>query len=307
MKNATLLLIIFCLLVSCKTINIPEKAVLKQSKYDFDLYAKYLNESSLSYEDKVELTNVLTNLIKTNKEELRKSEKLVVNRKFFIVNDSIKLEYFEFVPKDFNKNGMFFLGNATNVTSNFNELEKLSIETKSKLYVLNYRGYGKSDGYPSFKSLFTDNNLFFNFVEENNPKVNFVIGYSLGTVFATYLAVDNKIDNLILLAPLSNTKDYLANFKKQFTSGLKSLMRPFLKLKTDNFLINISNTDKIKKYDKNLIIFHAKDDEALPYEMGRKVFFECKSTTKEFIKISKGGHSAPFDKNNWEQLIKRLQ
>lgn len=307
MKNATLLPIIFCLLVSCKTINITEKAVLKQSKYDFELYTKYLNESSLTTEDKVELTNVLTNLIKTNKEELRKSEKLVIYRKFFIVNDSIKLEYFEFVPKDFNKSGLFFLGNATNVTGNFNELERLSIETKSKLYVLNYRGYGNSDGYPSFKSLFTDNNLFLNFIENNNSKMDFVIGYSLGTVFATYLAVDNKIDHLILLAPLSNTKDYLVNVKKQFTPGLKSLLRPFLKLTTDDYLINISNTDKIKTYDRNLIIFHAKDDETLPYKLGRKVFFECNSTTKAFIKIAHGGHSAPFDKNNWDQLIKRLQ
>lgn len=307
MKKATLLVIITILIVSCKTMRITEKRVLKQSKYDFELYHQYIQQSPLPIEDKDYMINVLTTLIKTDKEEILNSERLSIIRKYFHVNDTIKLEYFEFLPNGFTKTGLFFLGNATNVTSNFKELEQLSLETNSNLYVLNYRGYGKSDGYPSFKSLFDDNQLFLNFIEQNKPKVNFAIGYSLGTVFATYLSADNAIEKLILLAPLSNAKDYLTNSEKQFTPGLKSLLRPFLKLKTDDYLLSISNTEKIKMYNGHLIIFHAKDDEALPYKMGNKIFVQSKSSTKEFLKVETGGHSAPFDSINWEQIIKRIK
>jgi uncharacterized protein len=307
MKKATLLVIITSLFISCKTMRVTEKGVLRQSKYDFEQYNKYLQESNLPNEDKFYMTNVLTTLIKTDKEELFNNGKLIIRRKFFQANDTIKLEYFEFEPNVYTKTGMFFLGNASSVTANFSELEKISLETKSKLYVLNYRGYGKSDGTPSFKTLFMDNQVFLNYIEVNNPKINFAIGHSFGTISATYLAVDNKIENLILLAPLSNTKDFLANTKKQYTKGLKSLLRPFLRLKTDDYLLSISNVEKTKDYNGHLIISHAKDDEWLPFKMGKAVFKNCNSPKKEFIEVEKGGHFAAFENSNWSQIIERLK
>jgi pimeloyl-ACP methyl ester carboxylesterase len=306
MKNLTLFLIILHL-ISCKTINITETGVLKTSKYNFEAYNKSLQESNLSGDEKVYMTGVLTNLVKTDKENILNNEMLTIRRKFFQLNDTIKLEYFEFEPKLFTKTGMYFLGNASSVADNFSELEKLSVETQSKLYVLNYRGYGKSDGSPSFKTLYSDNQSFLNYIELSKPKINFIIGHSFGTVSATCLAVDNKVENLVLLAPFSNTKDFLAITKKQFTKGIKSVTRPFLKLTTDDYLQNISNTEKIKQYTGRLLISHAKDDEWLPYKMGQAIFNNCSSSKKELITIEKGGHFAPFESGNWKEITERLK
>jgi esterase/lipase len=306
MKKITLLFIITSLF-SCKTIKVTEKGVLKSSKYNFEEYNKSVQESNLSSDEKVYMTSVLTNLINTDKEEILKNEFLTIRRKFFQPNDTIKLEYFEFEPTIFTKTGMFFLGNASSVTANFSELEKLSIETKSKLYVLNYRGYGKSDGTPSFNSLFLDNQSFLNFIENNNYKLNFVIGHSFGTISATYLAIDNKIKNLVLLAPVSNSKDFLATNKKRMTKGIKFIMRPFLKITTDNDLLSISNVEKIKSYTGHLIILHSVDDEWLPFKMGKDVFKNCISINKEFIKVETGGHFAAFEIINWTKITESLK
>ena len=53
---------------------------------------------------------------------------------------------------------------------------------------------------------------FYNYIN-SNEKVDYVFGHSLGTVFATKLAVDDKIPNLILLAPASNLNDMISYFK----------------------------------------------------------------------------------------------
>jgi uncharacterized protein len=306
MKKLTLFIIILSL-VSCKTVKLSEKDFMKISKYNFEEYNKAVQESTLPNDEKNYMTTVLTNLVKTDKEEIFNNQLLLIKRKFFLLNDTIKLEYFEFEPKYFVKTGIFFLGSGSSVTDNFSELQKISLDTKSKLYVLNYRGYGKSDGTSSLTTLFMDNQAFLTHIEKNNTKINFAIGHSFGTISATYLAVDNKIENLLLLAPFSDTKDFLIVTKKLYTKGIKSLMRPFLKLTADDYSLSISNVEKIKLYNGRLVIFHPADDKILPFKMGVKVFKSCNSTKKEFIKIQKGGHFAPFESANWNEIMKKLQ
>lgn len=202
---------------------------------------------------------------------------------------------------------MFFLGNGSSILYSYKELERLSVETESKVYVLNYRGYGKSEGVPSFKTVFEDNNSFFKFIKSTGDNINFVIGYSLGSIFATYLATDNKIDNLILLAPFSCADDMFALIKNKNTKGIKSIARPLVKLTAPDYLLKLSNTEKIAAYNGFLVISHAVDDKSLPFDMGKKLYQSCPSLQKEFIEIDNGGHNAPFKDIYWEQIISKLK
>jgi len=85
--------------------------------------------------------------------------------------------------------------------------------------------------------------------------------------FATYSAVDNNINTLYLLAPVSSTEQMRRNVKKQNTKGAKTLMRAFIKMTAEDYLLSISNTDKIKNYKETLIVFHGTNDKMLPYKM----------------------------------------
>ncbi|MEW5676153.1 alpha/beta fold hydrolase [Flavobacterium enshiense] len=305
--NKIIVLGLTILFVSCKTIEIQEKNAFRDSKYNYELYEKYIDRSDISEEDKKQLYNILHDLVKTDKKEIIKNETITVNRDFFKPNDSITLEYFEFVPENYKKSGFFFLGNGSTILRVFDDLEKLARATQTKIYVLNYRGYGKSEGEPSFKTVFSDNQHFLNFVQKKQGKINVAIGYSLGTVSATYLSADNKIPELILLAPISNAKETVAVIKKRQTRGIGIVLRPFIKLKMPDYLSDLSNNDKIKSYKGKVIIMHAKDDETLPYAMGVSVYNNVTSPDKEFISLEGGGHKAPFDQANWNTIIERLR
>jgi len=173
-----------------------------------------------------------------------------LKRNFFKPNDSIQLEYFEFIPKNYTKTGLFFLGNGSNVLRVRKELEELAKKSSIKMYVLNYRGYGKSDGSPSFKTQFKDNANFFNFItEKDHQKPKVVIGYSLGTIAASYLAEENNLEQLYLIAPFSDAEETIAFLKKNQTKGAKAIFRPFFKFSVDEHLLKISNIEKIKNYN----------------------------------------------------------
>lgn len=307
MNRIIFLILLSSSLSSCVTFNIAEKWVFIESGYKAEEYCSYIENSSLEDQNKLKMKRIVNDLIYTDNSEIDRDEDMLFSRKYIQVNDSIKLEYFEFQPKIYSKSGIFFLGNASNVLQTYKKLEKLAVETQSKIYVLNYRGYGKSQGTPSFKTVFEDNNTFLRFINETDKNFNFVIGYSLGSISATYLATDNSIDNLILLAPFSNTDEMISFTKKKQISGFKSIARPFIKLTAEDYLLNLSNNEKITSYYGHLIVSHAIDDNSLPFEMGKGLYGACPSAQKELIRIDQGGHEAPFEDTHWEQIISKLK
>lgn len=307
MIKTLLLILISGLLSSCVTFNIAERSMFTESKYKAEEYCSYIENSNLENQDKSVMKRIVEDLAYTDNSEINRSENILFNRKYIQINDSIRLEYFEFQPKVYSKSGMFFLGNGSNVLRSYKRLEELAIKTQSKIYVLNYRGYGKSEGIPSFKTAFEDNSNFFKVIKETDKNINFVIGYSLGSISATYLATDNKIDNLVLLAPFSNADEMIAFAKKKSMRGFKSVAKPFIKLTASDYLLHLSNSEKITTYDGRLVISHAIDDNMLPFEMAVRVYSDCRSQQKELIRIDKGGHSAPLEDIYWEKIISRLK
>jgi pimeloyl-ACP methyl ester carboxylesterase len=173
---------------------------------------------------------------------------------------------------------------------------------------LNYRGYGKSDGTPSFKTQFKDNTNFLNFIiEKDHQKPKIMIGYSIGTIAASYLASENNLDELYLLAPFSNAEETISYLKKGKTKGLKSIFRPFIKITAEEHLLKISNTEKVKNYTGKLTILHALDDSVLPYKMGKELYEISPSSKKELITIENGGHGSVFYKKNWDRVIEMIK
>lgn len=307
MKKTALLFIILSF-ISCKTIQISENKVFKEGKYDYNRYNRYIENSDFSVAEKKEFSQILTDIIKTDKSEIINKNDFHLSRNFFKANDSIQLEYFEFAPKNYDKTGVFFLGNGSSVVRVMDELEELSTKSATKIYLLNYRGYGKSDGRPSFKTQFKDNTSFLNFItEKDHQKPKIVIGYSIGTIAASYLASENNLDELYLLAPISNAEETIAYLKKDKTKGLKSIFRPFIKITTEEHLLKISNTEKIKNYTGKLTILHALDDSVLPYKMGKELFDISPSSRKEMITIENGGHGSVFFKRYWDQVIEMMK
>lgn len=72
-------------------------------------------------------------------------------------------------------------------------------------YVLAYRGYGASDGEPSEAALLADGVALFDRARQQHPSGRVsVIGRSLGTGVAGYVASQRNVDGLVLVTPFDS-------------------------------------------------------------------------------------------------------
>ncbi len=68
------------------------------------------------------------------------------------------------------------------------------------IYLINYRGYGESDGSPTETGLYDDAMAIYDRIAPDHNHI-IVIGRSLGTGVATYLATERDIHRLVLVEP----------------------------------------------------------------------------------------------------------
>jgi len=93
---------------------------------------------------------------------------------------------------------IYFGGNAEDITNNINLLEGLF--NNHTIYLINYRGYGKNLGKPTQQGLFSDAIAIYDEILGLHTSIS-LMGRSLGSGVAVYLASKRDIDKLFLLTP----------------------------------------------------------------------------------------------------------
>jgi pimeloyl-ACP methyl ester carboxylesterase len=99
---------------------------------------------------------------------------------------------------------VYYGGNAEDVSLNFADLERF--DTRSFLF-MNYRGFGDSDGKPSQEALQSDALLVFDHMlaaGKIDPGHVVLMGRSLGTGVAVYVAAQRKVGGVILVTPFDS-------------------------------------------------------------------------------------------------------
>lgn len=96
---------------------------------------------------------------------------------------------------------IYFGGNAEAVVRNAPVFGRLFSD--HTLYLMNYRGYGGSEGKPTEDALYGDAIKLFDQVKSLHEHMS-VIGRSLGSGIATYLAAERDFGRLILVTPFDS-------------------------------------------------------------------------------------------------------
>jgi hypothetical protein len=112
-------------------------------------------------------------------------------------NDAISLHGWV-LNQDKQKALVYFGGNAEDITDNIPLFEELF--EKYTVYLINYRGYGKSQGTPTEEALFSDAIAIYDQIMDQHDSIS-LMGRSLGSGVAVYLASKREIDQLFLLTP----------------------------------------------------------------------------------------------------------
>ena len=93
---------------------------------------------------------------------------------------------------------IYFGGNAEAVAGSANDL--VSALPDKTIYLVNYRGYGGSAGRPTEENLFSDAEVIFDTVSKHHDATS-IIGRSLGSGVACWLATQRPVEKLVLVTP----------------------------------------------------------------------------------------------------------
>ena len=93
---------------------------------------------------------------------------------------------------------IYFGGNAEDVSQNIPQFEHLFPD--KAIYLVNYRGYGASTGTPAEVALFADAQAVFDNISQLHSGIS-IIGRSLGSGVAVFLAATRRAERLVLVTP----------------------------------------------------------------------------------------------------------
>lgn len=180
-------------------------------------------------------------------------------------------------------------GNAGNITHRKYILEQLRT-LDINILMLDYRGYGRSEGVPSEKGLYTDAEAVHDFLVsiKNIPPRNIIVfAQSLGTPVGAELMLRRECGGAILEAPFTNAKEM----------AMKIIPIPLgwaIKSEFDTL-------SKIKKINKPILIVHGTADDIVPFEHGKRIF-ESANPPKTFVELPNIGHNDQWENANKKYL-----
>jgi len=187
---------------------------------------------------------------------------------------------------------IWFYGNMENVSGLAPVIRSLR-PPDAALLILDYRGYGESDGTPSEHGLYLDADAAWTYLatrpELDSARIA-VYGRSVGTVPALYLATSHPVRAVVLESPFTSAADMVR------------VHYPFL----PRFVIRLSlnNRERARRLSAPLLVLHGDQDQIAPLWMGRAVAEA--GHARELVVIKGAGHNETYNVGGAEYRRKLL-
>lgn len=194
-------------------------------------------------------------------------------------DDGLRLHSFYLANSQSDKLILFFHGNAGNAYSRLAHANKL-YDMGFNVLVLDYRGYGKSEGEPSEQGIYLDALSAYNaaLADKGITKENiYLYGRSIGSTVAVELSSQYPVAATVLIAPLSSGRA----MAKQMGLGWLSWL-------VDGVFDNLA---KAKNIDSPVLIIHGGQDTIVPVDQGQSLFNAISHQSKEIIIAHRSGHN----------------
>lgn len=146
------------------------------------------------------------------------------------------------------------------------------------VFVMDYRGYGKSTGTRTESLMYADAQLCYEYLKNTYGENEIVVyGRSLGGTFATFVASQNNPKQLILEATFSSLQDVVFH---------KLPILPYSKILKFKF----KTFELIEKVNCPITIFHGNEDELVSIRLAKKVVAHSNKEMAEFVEIDQASH-----------------
>ncbi len=189
---------------------------------------------------------------------------------------------------------LFFHGNAGNI-SHRGESIRLFHRLGLSVFIIDYRGYGLSEGKPGEQGLYKDATAAWRYlVEEQGIAADqiLIFGRSLGGAVAAKLASDVQARGLILESTFSSARD--------FARAVFPLLSRLVVIRYAFDTVGI-----MPHVQYPVLVLHSPEDEIMPFHLGEKVYQSARQP-KHFVRM-KGDHNNGFvvSQPDYEQELDR--
>ncbi len=196
---------------------------------------------------------------------------------YFSAADKTKLNGWYILNQKRNLNLLFLHGNGGNISHRLHKVSQLH-QLGVSVFLIDYRGYGNSQGKPSVAGIYKDAEAALKFLTEDKKVAlnNLVLyGESLGTTLAVNLASRYRVGGLILDGAFSCGQD------------MAKIVFPYL---PSFFIPDIFKSSKdITKVKSRKLFIHSCSDEIVPIHLAKKLYQKA-DRPKEFVELI-GGHN----------------
>ncbi len=173
---------------------------------------------------------------------------------------------------------LFCHGNAGNISYRLNAVN-MFLNLGCSVLLFDYRGYGMSGGKPSEENVYADAEAALGWLKSRGTSEDEIIvfGESLGSAVAIELAArHHELGGLIIKSAFTNLAEV---GHTHFPYLPVSLICRY----------NFNSLDRVKYIACPVIFSHSKEDELIPFRMGRSLF-DTVTGSKTFVEIT-GGHN----------------
>ncbi|HEX8422962.1 MAG TPA: alpha/beta hydrolase [Pyrinomonadaceae bacterium] len=177
---------------------------------------------------------------------------------------------------------LFLHGNAGNISHRYEIMEDF-VKLPVNVLIIDYRGYGKSEGDPSEQGLYDDARAAWDYLTNARgiPASRIVIfGESLGGAVAIDLASKTQACGLIVQSSFTSVADMAAEL-------MPFIPRFMLRTKMDSLT-------KIASVSCPKLFIHSQADEIVPYKLGRRLF-NAAHAPKQFYEVKGAPHNLTFE------------
>ena len=173
---------------------------------------------------------------------------------------------------------LYFHGNAGNITHRSEMILQLS-RLPIDVFIIDYRGYGQSQGSPSEEGLYVDARATWDYLTTQlgiRSEQIVLFGKSLGGAIAIDLATKVKPAGLIVQSSFTSMADMAA-------AAYQFVQRFLVRTKMDSI-------KKIVSVGCPKLFIHSPVDDAIPYEQGRRLF-DAAPAPKQFYEVAGASHN----------------
>lgn len=196
---------------------------------------------------------------------------------FLTTGDGVRLHGWYVTHPDAKFTLLWLHGNAGNIEYRRDMLANLQA-LPANVLLIDYRGYGKSEGTPGEKGLYRDADAAYEWLRSRTSEEKIVIfGKSLGGAPACNLALRSKCGGLIVQSAFTSAR---AMAWRVFPFSPAPLL---MKSKFDNLGI-------VGRIGCPKLFLHSRQDEIIPFSMGEKLFAAA-AEPKERAWFDTGGHN----------------